>query len=80
MTGKTALGLLLITRGGTMLNNNVERKEPIYWTAYQLARAITKEGLSWGFRPAEMLDALTAGFEKALKDHREMQDQSNAGH
>ncbi len=75
MTGKTALGLLLITRGETMLNH-----EQIYWMARKVAQSTVLEGLEWGARPAEMLDALTAGFESAVKEYRERKDQSNAGH
>jgi hypothetical protein len=63
-----------------MLNNDSERKEPIYWVAYQMARAVSKEGIAWGIKPAYMLGALNDGFEAALKDHRDAIDQANSGH
>lgn len=61
-------------------NSAGEAFEAIYWTIRSVVRAATAEGLEYGFKPAELMDAINDGFESACKARIEKLEREIAGH
>lgn len=57
-----------------------DAQEAIYWAIESMTEGAALNALAYGLKPAEILDALNVGLERATRIHRAEEDKTNAGH